>query len=245
MQAEFAAKDKESTLQALKLLQEERDRLAAQQSYWEEFRQTAEQIETLKDLVSRAESEELVELRNIRDQSKILEGEHAALKKRFKEQEGKIANIERTSATARQNLAQAQQRSAEWERKAREFEGEVERLTTALDQAEQTKNQLDADYSLAKLQLEERNAEDRIAKVSDDACSLHVSRSNCDCYRIVRGNSKSRLLRSRLELVRLLRSLRSNVKLHVQRQVDGVTPKRGRPPAQVRCMMSQSLRRRA
>ncbi|OCB89245.1 hypothetical protein A7U60_g3612 [Sanghuangporus baumii] len=164
MQAEFAAKDKESMSQALKLMQEDRDRLAAQQSHWEEFRDAAEQIENLANLMRNSESEEMAGLRRIRDQSKILEGEHEALKRRFKEQESKFANVERSSATARQNLAQAQQRSTEWERKAREFEGEVESLTTALDQAEQTKNQLDADYSLAKLQLEEREAEDRIVK---------------------------------------------------------------------------------
>lgn len=166
MQAEFAARDKESTAQSLKLMQEDRDRLAAQQSHLEEFRTAAEQIENLANLMRNSESEELNELRRIRDRSKILEGEHEALKKRFKEQEGKVANLERSSTTARHNLAQAQQRSTEWERKAREFEGEVERLTTALDQAEQTKNQLDADYSLAKLQLEEREAEERVVKVS-------------------------------------------------------------------------------
>lgn len=183
MQAEFAVNDRESTLHALKLLQEDRDRLADQQSHWEEFRQTAEQIETLANLMSKAESEEIAELKRVRDQSKLLEGEHAALKKRFKEQESKITSAERTSATARQNLAQAQQRSADWESKAREYEGEVERLTTALDQGEQTKNQLDADCSLAKLQLEEREAENRIAKVGCSKLILvNVKKSNINLF---------------------------------------------------------------
>ncbi|EJD04490.1 uncharacterized protein FOMMEDRAFT_140427 [Fomitiporia mediterranea MF3/22] len=164
MQAEFAARDKESTLQALKMMQEDRDRLAGQQSHWEELHRSAAQIETLANLVHKSESEEIAELKRIRDQSKVLEGEHASLKKRFKDQESKIANIERASAIARENLAQAQQRSRDWETKAREFEGEVERLTTALDQGEQTKNQLETDYSMAKLQLEEKEAESRITK---------------------------------------------------------------------------------
>ncbi|THH09411.1 hypothetical protein EW145_g2020 [Phellinidium pouzarii] len=164
MQAEFVARDKDSTLQALKLLQADRDRLAAQQSYWEEFRRTADQIDTLTNLIGKVESEEVAELKRSRDRSKVLEGEHAALQKRCKEQEAKIASIERSSSTARQSLAQAQQRSVEWEKKAREFEGEVERLTTAFDQSEQTRAQLDADHSLAKLQMEERDAEERLSK---------------------------------------------------------------------------------
>ncbi|KAI5120547.1 hypothetical protein M0805_000275 [Coniferiporia weirii] len=164
MQAEFVARDRESTLQALKLLQADRDHLAAQQSHWEEFSHTADQINTLTNLIGKVESEEVAELKRAKDRGKVLEGEYATLQKRFKEQEAKIANAERASLTARQNLAQAQSRSTEWERKAREFEGEVERLTTAVDQGEQTRAQLDADHSLAKLQLEERDAEERLFK---------------------------------------------------------------------------------
>ncbi len=99
------------------------------------------------------------------DRSKVLEGEHAALQKRAKEQETKLTNLERASLVARQTFAQSQQRSSEWEKKAREFEGEVERLSTIVEQAEQTRGQLDADYSLAKSQIEEHEAERRLAKV--------------------------------------------------------------------------------
>ncbi|KAH8120720.1 hypothetical protein DFH11DRAFT_1500736 [Phellopilus nigrolimitatus] len=164
MQVDFGARDKDSTLQALRLLQDDRDHLAAQQSNWKDFRRTAEQIDTLASFIGKVEADEVIELRRVRDRSKVLEGEHATLQRRCKELESKINNAERTSLTTRQNLAQAQQRSAEWERKAREFEGEVERLTTAVDQGDQTSAQLDADYSLAKLQLEERDAEERLHK---------------------------------------------------------------------------------
>lgn len=120
----------------------------------------------LTNLIGQADNDELKELRRHRDRSKVLEGEHAALQKRIKDFESKTANSERAAATARQSLAQAQQRSAEWERRAKEYEGQLEMLKTQFDQAEQTRNQLDADHSLLKLQLEERDADDRLVKVS-------------------------------------------------------------------------------
>jgi chromosome segregation ATPase len=112
-----------------------------------------------------ADDGELKELRRQRDRSKVLEGEHAAFQKRLKEQESRIVNSERAAVTARQNLAQAQQRSSEWERRAKDYEGQLEITRTNLDQAEQTHTQLDADYSLVTLQLEEREADSRLAQV--------------------------------------------------------------------------------
>jgi chromosome segregation ATPase len=112
-----------------------------------------------------ADNEELKELRRQRDRSKVLEDEHAAFQKRLKEQESKVANSERAAVTARQNLAQAQQRSSEWERRAKDYEARLEITQTSLDQAEQTHTQLDADYSLVTLQLEEREADIRLAQV--------------------------------------------------------------------------------
>lgn len=164
MKAEFDAHDKESTHQAMQRLQADRDDLASQQSHWDEVRRTAEQVERLTVLLNKAESDEL---KRSRDQANKLEGEHAALQKRYKEQSGKFANLERMAAIARENLAQAQGRASEWEKKAREFEGEMERLTTAVEQGEQTRAQLDADYSMAKLQLDEVAAEKRLAKVCE------------------------------------------------------------------------------
>lgn len=165
MENEFAKRDKESVQQALQLLQADRDHLAAQQSHWEDLRRASEQIEALTKHIGRVDSEEVAELKRVRDRSKLLESEHVALQKRFKDQETKIGNIERASTTARQSLAQAQQRSAEWEKRAKEFEADAERLTTAVDQGEQTRVQLEADISLAKLQLGEHEAQERMFKV--------------------------------------------------------------------------------
>lgn len=161
----FLTRDKESALQTLATLQQQYDNLSSQQSHWDELRKASEKIEMLTTLFGQADNEELKELRRQRDRSKVLEGEHTALQKRYKEQETKILNSERVAVTTRQSLAQAQQRSSEWERRAKDYEAQLEITQTKLDQAEQTHTQLDADYSLVKLQLEEREADDRLAQV--------------------------------------------------------------------------------
>ncbi|KAJ7480041.1 hypothetical protein B0H11DRAFT_2157981 [Mycena galericulata] len=168
LQATFAARDKDSALQALTALQKQHDHLTSQQSHWDDLRHASGQIEMLTNLIGQADNEELKELRHIRDRSKVLEGEHTALLKRFKDQEGKVSNSEKAALTARQSLSQAQQRSSEWEKRAKEYEAQLEMTKTKLDQVEQTQSQLDADYSLVKLQLEEREADERLAKDRDN-----------------------------------------------------------------------------
>jgi hypothetical protein len=152
-------------LKLKKALQKEHDHVISQQTHWDDLHRAAEQIEMLTTLIGQADNEEVKELKRIRDRSNKLEGEHSALQKRFKDQESKVANSERAAVIARQSLAQAQQRASEWERRAKEHEGELEMTRTKLDQADQIHAQLDADYSLAKLQLEEREADDRLTKV--------------------------------------------------------------------------------
>lgn len=165
MQFNFAVRDRDAAVKALDRVQIDRDQLAAQQSHWEDFRRTAENIETLTKLIGQADSEEVKELKREKERAKALEIELAALQQRYKEQDAKIINIERSSATARQGLAQAQQRATEWEKKARDFEGTLERTTTQLEQLEATKSQLESDYSLNLLQLEEAEAEGRLSQV--------------------------------------------------------------------------------
>lgn len=165
MQLNFAQRDKDSVSQMLQLIQNERDHLASQQAHWDELRRAAEKIETLSNLMEHRETEELAELRRTRDRTKVLEAEHAALQKRYKDQESKISSLERASSTMRQNFAQSQQRCAEWEKKYKEHEAEIERLTTMIDQSEQSKGQLETDLSLARLQIEEHDSEVRMSKV--------------------------------------------------------------------------------
>jgi len=72
-------------------------------------------------------------------------------------------------------LASAQQRSSEWERRAKEYEGKLEIVQTQFDQSEQIQTQLDADYSLAKLQLEEKEADERLSKDLENKLREQIS----------------------------------------------------------------------
>lgn len=162
---QLASHERESVTRALDSLQKQHDELQAQQSHWEDLRQASEKIDILTNLIGQADNEELLELRRYREQSRMLEADYNNLQKRFKELENKFGTSERSVGTTKQNLAQAQQKVVEWERRAKESEGLVETLQTKLDQAEQTHAQLDADHSLVKLQLEEREAEYRAIKV--------------------------------------------------------------------------------
>ena len=130
-------------------MQKEHDRLISQQTHWEKLHRASEQIITLTSLISKADSEEVSELKRIRDRSHKLEGEHSALQKRFKDLESKVTNSEKAANTARQSLAQTQQRASEWEKRAKEYEGDLEMTRTKLDQAEQMHAQLDAEIGRA------------------------------------------------------------------------------------------------
>ncbi len=173
MQSQIANREKEAAVHALEGLQKRHDELESQQSHWNDLRQASEKIDLLTNLIGQADNEELQELRRFRDQTKVLEAEHGNLQKRFKDLENKFMASERNLVTTRQNLVQSQQRTTEWENQVKETEGQLEALQTKLDQAEQTHAQLDADYSFVKLQLEEREGEDRVAKV----CVLFYSQS--------------------------------------------------------------------
>jgi chromosome segregation ATPase len=176
--------NKEAAAQALEQVQKQNEELIMQQSHWDSLRQAAEKIDALTNLIGQADTEDLKELRFARDRVKALEAEHATLQKRLKEAENKVSNSDRAASTVRQTFAQAQQRSAEWERRTKEAEGQLELTQTKLEQAEQTQAQLETDMSLARLQLEERDAEDRLAKVCThvsffdgwDKCLLILSR---------------------------------------------------------------------
>ncbi|KIM51675.1 hypothetical protein SCLCIDRAFT_617773 [Scleroderma citrinum Foug A] len=164
LQLKMKAHERDLTAQSLALLQQEYERLSSQQSHWDDLRRNVEQIEILTNIMQQADNEELKELRRFRDQHQQLESEHTVLQRRLRDQELKVANSDRVANAAKQSLVQAQQRAAEWERRAKEYESNLEVTRNRLDEAEQVKDQLDADYSLAKLQLEEKEAEDRLVK---------------------------------------------------------------------------------
>lgn len=108
---------------------------------------------------------ELKELRRVRDRSKVLEGEYSALQRRYKEQEIRATSSERAASTVRASLTQAQQRAAEWEERANERESALAEAQAAREAAEDHAVQLVEEHALMRVQLEEKDAEERLAKV--------------------------------------------------------------------------------
>ncbi|KAH0838729.1 hypothetical protein J3R83DRAFT_7083 [Lanmaoa asiatica] len=194
IQVKMAEHEKELTAQSLGLLRQEHEALIAQQSHWEDFRRVTEQIEALTNFRSQADEDELRELRRTRDQQRQLESEYSALQKRARDQELRAANSERTANAAKQNLVQAQQRASEWERRAREYESDLEVMRNRLDDVEQAHVQLDADYSLAKLQLEEKEAEDRLVKDRENKLRDQVASLESQLGRLEAELSKAKAL---------------------------------------------------
>ncbi|KAG8220234.1 hypothetical protein J3R82DRAFT_1273 [Butyriboletus roseoflavus] len=175
MQVKMAVHEKELTAQSLGLLRQDHESLITQQSHLEDLRRITEQIEAFTSLRSQADEDELRELRRARDQQRQVESEYSTLQKRARDQELRAANSERAASAAKQNLIQAQQRASEWERRAREYESDLEATRNKLDDVEQAHAQLGADYSLVKLQLEEREAEDRLIKDRENKLRDQIS----------------------------------------------------------------------
>ncbi|KAI9436935.1 hypothetical protein H4582DRAFT_366964 [Lactarius indigo] len=164
-QAGFASRDKDAAVEALAALRKETDALVSQQSHWEDLRRANEQLEKLSTLVSKAQIQtNEPELKELRRAMKVLESEHTALQRRYKEQETRAANSERAASTARASLAQAQQRADEWEQRANEYEVEIEDAHVGREQAEDRAAQLEAEHGLVRMQLDEKDASERLAK---------------------------------------------------------------------------------
>ncbi|KAF9480431.1 hypothetical protein BDN70DRAFT_912709 [Pholiota conissans] len=180
----FANAEKETASKALAGLQAKYDVLTSQQSNWEALNAATEKINMVFNLLENADSEEQKELRHYRDHSKVLEDENAAIHKRIKDAESRLANSERSTATLRQTLSQAQQRSEEWERLAKTAQGTVEMLETKLEQAEQTQSQLDADYQFVKMQLDEKDADDRLKQDRETKLQQQITALEAKCVRL-------------------------------------------------------------
>ncbi|QRV76805.1 hypothetical protein RhiJN_04820 [Ceratobasidium sp. AG-Ba] len=151
LEATYASRDLESSKKLVSQLEGQRNNLMAQQKHWDDLRRTADRVESLVQQMEREDSEEVAELKRARDESKILAGEHTYLKKRFEEQERRIADFTRGQQTAKQTIAQAQQQVADWERRATIAETELETQRARVDELEETRSQVQE--QVAQLQL--------------------------------------------------------------------------------------------
>ena len=165
MKHSIAVRDKDSAAASAKALQKRLDEVQSHDEQWDTLRRACAQMTELSSMMGQTDTRELQELREVRDRAKVLEGEHAALKRRFKEQDGKMANAEKIAFTARQSLTQAQQRAAEWERRANEYESDLNAMRDQIEKESEGHSQLEQEHAVLKMQVEERDAEERLAKV--------------------------------------------------------------------------------
>jgi len=166
LQVTFAARDKKQIEESMAKLQKQHDTLAAQQSHWEDIRHTAEQIDSLADLITRADQKEAEELRTLRERTQTLESDKASLSLRLKEQQGKAAASERAIAAVRQNLTSAQQRATEWEDRAEEYQRDAEEARAEVEEAVEARSAAEAELSAMKSSAEEKDAHERMTKVN-------------------------------------------------------------------------------
>ena len=155
------SRDKDAAIEGLTALRKESDALVLQQSQWDDLRRADERLEHLAALVSQAKTDEreIEELRRVRERRNVLEGEYAALQRRYREQETRVASSDRALSTARASLAQAEQRAAEWEQRTNENKAALEEARAVRDQAENRAAQLEAECTLLRVQLD---AEERL-----------------------------------------------------------------------------------
>jgi hypothetical protein len=138
----------------------------AQQKHWDDLRRTAERVESLCQQMESEDSEEIVELRRAVDESKILQGEHAYLKKRYEEQERRIADFTRGQQTAKQTVTQAQQQAAEWERRAKEADAELDTCRLRSEELEDANTRLHEDFTQLQLKFKDLTETEEKQKVS-------------------------------------------------------------------------------
>ncbi|KAG9126330.1 hypothetical protein FRC07_003851 [Ceratobasidium sp. 392] len=155
LEATYASRDLESSKRLVTQLEAQRNNLMTQQKHWDDLRRTADRVESLVQQMEREDSEELAELKRAQDESKILAGEHSYLKKRFEEQERRIADFTRGQQTAKQTIAQAQQQATNWERRATEAEAELEAQRARTDESEEANSQLQEQNAQLQLQVKD------------------------------------------------------------------------------------------
>lgn len=125
----------------------------------------AKQIQLLTSQVNEADHEELRHLRDYHNRTRPLEGEYNNIQRRFKDQESKLASLERTLVAVRQTLTQAQQRAIEWEKREKETDAEISSIRSQLEEATGANIQLDSEISLLKVQLQEKEVDERLTQV--------------------------------------------------------------------------------
>jgi chromosome segregation ATPase len=140
LQVSFANRDKESAQEALRRVEQERDAaLEQQQESWREMKLTSQKVDSLLQLLTSKESEELKELKKQRERAKATETELANAKKRISDLESKIEGLVRSEITTTRSLEDSHVQIESYQTKVDKLERELEPLRR-LDEAQKARD---------------------------------------------------------------------------------------------------------
>ena len=151
LQLKFATQDKESAQESLRRVEQERDTaVEQQQESWRESKINSQKIDSLLQLLTTKESEELRELRRHKDRSRGIEAELTSSKKRVADLESRMEGLIRSEAKSTQALEDSRRQVEQVETKLDQLQREIEPLRR-LDEAQKTRDQ---DFEEIRAQLE-------------------------------------------------------------------------------------------
>lgn len=155
LQLKFAKQDKESAEESLRRVEQERDTaVEQQQESWRESKINSQKIDSLLQLLTNKESEELRDLRRHKDRSRGTEAELASTKQRLVDLESRMEALIRSEAKSTQALEDSRRHVVEAETKMESLQREIEPLRR-LDEAQKTRDQ-DFEEIRAQLEMQEK-----------------------------------------------------------------------------------------
>jgi len=155
LQLKFATHDRDSAQESLRRVEQERDSaVEQQQESWRETKLNSQKIDSLLQLLTTKESDELRELRRQRDRSRTTEAELSSAQKRVAELESRMEGLIRSEAKSAQALDESQHQMDEVEAKLEKLQREIEPLRR-LDEAQKTRDQ-DFEQIRSQLQMQEK-----------------------------------------------------------------------------------------
>ncbi|KIM21994.1 hypothetical protein M408DRAFT_297474 [Serendipita vermifera MAFF 305830] len=172
LQLKFATQDKESAQETLRRVEQERDTaVEQQQESWRESKINSQKIDSLLQLLTAKESEELRELRRHKDRTRGTEAELASTKQRLADLESKMEALIRSEAKSTQALEDSRRQVEEAETKVTSLQREIEPLRR-LDEAQKTR---DRDFEEIRAQLEMQEKQEDSLRRSNDALQEELS----------------------------------------------------------------------
>jgi hypothetical protein len=169
LQLSFATRDKETAQESLTRVEQERDAaIAQQQETLRDSSLASQKMDSLLQMLTKKESEEMVELRRYRDRSKEMESELSNSRKRVQELELRVESLIRNEAKATQSLEHSRHLVEQTEIKLGKLEREIEPLRR-LDEAQKTR---DMDFEEIRLQLQTQEKQE--VSIYHSSCSRNT-----------------------------------------------------------------------